>query len=791
MYRFILLILCFITSLGNLHSEAFVIKNYQVDIALNLDGSFQVKENITVFFTEQRRGIIREIPVQYAISDGTGEKAIRKTLGNYYSIFIKEVSVQDQPFQLENRNSYLDIRIGDPNKYISGEHTYEIQYKVWGAINIFQNHHEFIWNLVGTSWPTTIDKVNFALHLPKDLTINADDLLIYTGKSGSKEQNVNYQTSSRQIFGKTTQPLKVGEGLSLALKLPNNYFHSTDLPIELFGEDLIVRNLETDLFLGLEGKIKIKYQFQLDFRSDQGNYDFQPQIQTTYYENSLEAKPTESWFNRYFYPLISNIKYPSDGKYRLYDFSGRKPFYLEDSYRQEWDNNFWFEYEVYGLLTEKEDRYFLQLPLNQGVYEPIENFDLRIHFPENTELKDFNAKVINYYKKNRMTFKTNGSTILGNLTDYTLPGEALEFHFNFPKQLLDNKNKILQLKLWAYNNPFLILATGIIGLLGLIWHFFGKKIPSNIVRRHQVPKGITSAEAGLLWDDKLHKEDLVSLIYFWAGNGILKIKEEKKGTVTDYTLIKLRELPDTAKRYEKTIFTGLFGKKSEAKVSTLRKSFYKTMDKAHKELEKYGKQHDFYVPGSRGFGTTLKVLGFLMIPAIIGAFVYGFDAGDYSYLVPAGIIMVSFFIFAKLMPKKGPFGVKKYAEIIGFKAFVQQAELDRLKVIMESTPQYFDKTIAFAIVFGLGEHWAKKFDTLINHPPSWYEGSQSESFSTLLLTQRIIRSMHHFEKTFNQTPYSGSGSGGSFSSSAGSGRSSFGGGFSSGGGYGGGGGRSW
>ena len=792
MCRSILVILCFIFNWANLYGEAFVIKNYQVDVALNLDGSFQVREKITVFFTEERRGIIRSIPISYlSEAKEDGEKAIRKNLGNYYKIFIKEIAVNNHPFQLEERSPYLDIRIGEADTYISGEQLYEISYKVWGGINIFQNHTEFSWNLVGNAWSTSIEQVAFTINLPQDIVIPSNDLLIYTGKPGSKAQNVAYQTTPTQIFGKTTQTLEAGEGLSLALKLPVNYFQSTDLSIELYGDDLIIRNMETDIFLESNGQMKIKHQFQLDFRSDRGKLDFKPQIQTTYYENGLEVKPSESWFSRYFYPLINNIKYPPDDKYRLYDFSGRKPFYLKDSYKQNWDDHFWLEYEVYGLLTEKEGQYHLQIPLNRGIYGPIDNLDLRIHFPANTEIKEYSAEVLNYYEKSRMTFKSNGSTLLGSLIDYTLPAEALELHLSFPKHLLGQKDNWLQLKLWAYNNPMLLLAISIIGLLGLLWHFFGKKILTNIVHRYQVPKGITSAEAGLLWDDKLHKEDLVSLIYYWAGNGLLKIKEVQKEKDSDYTLIKLNDLPKEAKSFERTLFDGLFAKKSEVKTSTLKNTFYKTMDKAHKELEKYGKQNDFYVPGSRGFGTSLKVLGFLMIAVAVGAFVYGADRGDYSYFVPACILTLAFFLFAKLMPKKGPFGAKKYREIAGFKAFIQQAELDRLKTITESTPQYFDKTIAFAIVFGLGEHWAKKFEPLMSRPPNWYEGSQFKTFSSLLLTQRLIKSMHHFEKSFNQTPYSGSSSSGSFSSSSGSGRSSFGGGFSSGGGFGGGGGRSW
>ena len=46
----------------------------------------------------------------------------------------------------------LDIKIGDPDRTITGEHTYEITYRVRGAYNAFEDHDELYWNVVGNEW---------------------------------------------------------------------------------------------------------------------------------------------------------------------------------------------------------------------------------------------------------------------------------------------------------------------------------------------------------------------------------------------------------------------------------------------------------------------------------------------------------------------------------------------------------------------------------------------------------------------------------------------------------------
>ena len=52
----------FLIASVSLFSQGYFIKNYDVEMQLNEDGSLDVTENIKVNFDEQRQGIIRDIP---------------------------------------------------------------------------------------------------------------------------------------------------------------------------------------------------------------------------------------------------------------------------------------------------------------------------------------------------------------------------------------------------------------------------------------------------------------------------------------------------------------------------------------------------------------------------------------------------------------------------------------------------------------------------------------------------------------------------------------------------------
>ena len=126
------------------------------------------------------------------------------------------------------------------------------------------------------------------------------------------------------------------------------------------------------------------------------------------------------------------------------------------------------------------------------------------------------------------------------------------------------------------------------------------------------------------------------------------------------------------------------------------------------------------------------------------------------------------------MPKRSRQGNKKLGEILGFKKFIEVAEKNRLKKLLEENPSYCYDVLPYAYVLDVSEEWISKFETLLQEPPSWYTGNFN--------CRRFSRIMRALEATTVPSVENGGikNSSGGFS----------GGGFS-GGGCGGGGGGSW
>ena len=162
-------------------------------------------------------------------------------------------------------------------------------------------------------------------------------------------------------------------------------------------------------------------------------------------------------------------------------------------------------------------------------------------------------------------------------------------------------------------------------------------------------------------------------------------------------------------------------------------------------------------------------------------------AGSHGILVLllAGSMFATLF-FAIIMRARTESSAVLVGKILGFRNFIQTAEIDRLRVLQDSDPNYFFRIMPYAYAMGLGARWAKKFTDIKVERPPWYSTYDGGIwvFSPLWyhnFTQTTTRS---YAGSFSNIPDSGSH--GRFS-----GVGSFSGGGFSGGGFGGGGGGAW
>lgn len=153
-------------------------------------------------------------------------------------------------------------------------------------------------------------------------------------------------------------------------------------------------------------------------------------------------------------------------------------------------------------------------------------------------------------------------------------------------------------------------------------------------------------------------------------------------------------------------------------------------------------------------------------------------------IIPVIAIPLLMLISAKAT-KRTPNGNTWLGEVLGFKHFIELAEADRLRVLLNDNPTYFYDVLPYAYVLGVTDQWAKRFESLAVEPPNWYSTYRPmTTWNTLWFASAFSHSMANMGASMIQIP-SDSGSGG-----FGGGGFGGGGGFSGGGG-GGGGGGSW
>jgi uncharacterized membrane protein YgcG len=141
------------------------ILGYDVDLRIEQAGTLLVTERIDYDFgAADRHGIFRDVPVRFHYDD------------RYDRVYRVDVlSVQGTPgtparFELSSEGSYLRIKIGDPDRTITGRHGYTVTYRVSGALNGFADHDELYWNAVGTHWAVPIERATVRLAAPAAVT---------------------------------------------------------------------------------------------------------------------------------------------------------------------------------------------------------------------------------------------------------------------------------------------------------------------------------------------------------------------------------------------------------------------------------------------------------------------------------------------------------------------------------------------------------------------------------------------------------------------------------------------
>ncbi|MGA1847193.1 DUF2207 domain-containing protein [Deferribacter abyssi] len=453
------------------------------------------------------------------------------------------------------------------------------------------------------------------------------------------------------------------------------------------------------------------------------------------------------------------------------------------------DIQYIIKYKIYGAINFFNDHSeFYFNVIGQEWPVPIKKATFNIYFPNSykpDETKYFIVSGKYGERNNDISYIASEGLITGEINNTLPPKNGITVGIWFPHNLISKGSFFSRVSFVILNNKIYLLPLIVFISMFILWYLFGKD--KNIIKivQYKLPENITPAEAGVLIDDKTDNRDLISLIFYWAANGYLEIEEtDSNGLILkkkDYILSKLKDLPENAKSFEKTIFYGLFpGTTKSVRISSLKNRFYVYLNDAREQLENEMTLQDYYESTSQTLTTISYFISVVMFILGVGIGIF-FQRIDYivSFAISAAII----FIFARIMSKKTEKGTKVYQLVNGFKEFIERVEKPKLKILLKQDPNYFDKILPYAVALGIEDKVAQKFKDLITEPPKWYRGSTHRRFTTVLFVHSLNDSMKVMNTAFTSSPQT--------SSSVGSGFSGGGGGGFSGGGFGGGGGGSW
>lgn len=189
------------------------IENFDSKVSINTDGSIDTIETITYFFDTPRHGIYRYIPfTKY-------DKGKRYDIDFTFKPVIDENGTKYEVVKTKQGEQWV-LKIGNPNKTLTGTHTYVISYTAKGELGYFSDHDELYWNATGNGWDVPIKKTHVTITLPEKLSDTQIKLACYTGTYGSNTHNCTGTTDGLTTTIETTQFLNPNDGLTVVEGFP-------------------------------------------------------------------------------------------------------------------------------------------------------------------------------------------------------------------------------------------------------------------------------------------------------------------------------------------------------------------------------------------------------------------------------------------------------------------------------------------------------------------------------------------------------------------------------------------
>ncbi len=190
----------------------WVITSFDAQIDIQADGRIVVDESLAVDFgVLAKHGIFRSIPVKYEWPNEPRKVRV-------YELQVLSVTdARGRPWRFETstQDGNVVVRIGDPDRTVSGAQTYRIRYAVKGVLNAFTDHDELYWNVTGGDWGVPILRASATVRAPDAFSQTS----CFVGYSGSSAKCGAIQGLAKGATFTAGRSLAPGEQLTIVAGL--------------------------------------------------------------------------------------------------------------------------------------------------------------------------------------------------------------------------------------------------------------------------------------------------------------------------------------------------------------------------------------------------------------------------------------------------------------------------------------------------------------------------------------------------------------------------------------------
>ncbi|HOH83919.1 MAG TPA: DUF2207 domain-containing protein, partial [Bacteroidales bacterium] len=455
----------------------FYIDKLLTKININYDGSLTVEEKYSVVLMSPQASFIRDFYTLRTNDSSTIKDHVLKEIKvNYISRGVNNAKFVSQN---EGENKYISL-YSETEKFSDKlEVTY--RYTVWGAVTFKNGIAEINWPLNGEMAGEPFK--GFTAEISADPEINIEKTVFRYYKL-----NKDHPISPEITFDKNKKTYVVNysnvfstDPIFLTQIISDEGFNKNLLPFEIYAKKHYIKDFLTQIQINKNGSLHVSHQYLVKFKNPYSTENsFTANENFSYYDKSNDNKaygtklPDWSFLSGYNRLIIKNLS--ASGIQDEYSLSNNlyNSVYWGNTAGTAQDTLYTYEYDVFGLFTRKNGRYYLNKSLTSPFSEPIKTGTIQITLPENVHAADISTLfLVNNIESDKINFTVKDNTITCKLSKPLFQGEVLFLDMSVPRDKL-SVSCLLTWKIIWKNNKLLILPFIIFLLLFILWYVFGR-----------------------------------------------------------------------------------------------------------------------------------------------------------------------------------------------------------------------------------------------------------------------------------------------------------------------------